>query len=352
MKQGSRTCPLIVGLLLYVLNSVSLAAPAPAAFGRSFDEIVALAKKEGRVLIGSGLAEEEAKTVLGAFMQKYPEIRVENTRLRTPEHKMKVFNELVAGRVEFDVLDISSELMDQFKKAGVVSGPFEWRALFTNAPKDHFSPDGYFAAGAYGLKPIAYNPDLVPPERIPKDWADCTDPYWKGRFVVDTSAKYVVTLYPGWGEEKLLSWARRIKDNQPIWKRGMSEAIVQLAAGEFHMICGVPYQSVHRVLRRDPKARVAVSWPKEVSATITETMGVLKGAKHPNAGLLLAGWLASPEAQQGYDKLGRGSPFLEGTEAWQLVRAHGSRVIFAGWDLARWENEMMNKIHAAWGLRK
>jgi iron(III) transport system substrate-binding protein len=342
---------LVVTFFLLVINPVLLAASASSGFGRSFEQIVALAKKEGKVLIGSGLADDEVQTVLGAFMQRYPEIKVENTRLRTPEHKMKVFNELIGGRVEFDVLDISSELMDQFKKAGVLSGPFDWRAIFSDSPKDHFSPDGYFAAGAYGLKPIAYNPELVPRERVPKDWADCTDPYWKGRFVVDTSAKYVVTLYPGWGEEKLISWAKRIKQNQPIWKRGMSEAITQLAAGEFHMICGVPYQSVHRVMRRDTRARVAVSWPREVSVTITETMGVLKGAQHPNAGLLLAGWLASPEAQKGYDKLGRGSPYIEGTEAWQLVKKNGSKLIFAGWDLARWENEMMNKIHAAWGLR-
>lgn len=337
-------------LLFLAVGFADAASSAPEGFGKTFAEIVALAKKEGKVLIGSGLADDEAWTVLGAFMQRYPEIKVENTRLRTPEHKMKVFNELVAGNVEFDVLDVSTELMEQFIKSGVLSGPFDWRTLFTNAPKNHFSPNGYFAAGAYGLKPIAYNPNLVPRERIPKDWADCLDPYWKGRFVVDTSGKYVATLYPAWGEEKLISWARRLKQNQPVWKRGMSEAITQLAAGEFQMICGVPYQSVHRVLRRDTSARVAVSWPKEVSVTITETMGVLKGGKHPNAGLLLAGWLASAEAQKGYDQLGRGSPFIEGTEAWQLIKKNGSQTVFAGWDMAGWENDILNKLHAAWGL--
>ena len=352
MRPMLEMCPLTAAVLVCLLHGVSSAAASPPGLGRSLDEVVASARKEGKVLIGSGLADDEAQTVLGAFMQRYPEIKVENTRLRTPEHKMKVLNELIGGKVEFDVLDISSELMDQFKKAGVLSGPFDWRAIFAGTPRNHFSPDGYFAAGAYGLKPIAYNPELVPPERVPRDWADCADPYWKGRFVVDMSAKYLVTLYPGWGEEKLIAWARRVKNNQPIWKRGMSEAITQLAAGEFQMICGAPYQSVHRVVRRDRRARVAVSWPKEVSVTITETMGVLKGADHPNAALLLAGWLASPEAQRGYDKLGRGSPYVEGTEAWQLVKKHGSKLIFAGWDLARWENEMLNKMHAAWGFTK
>jgi len=339
-------------LLVFLIASVLSAAPAPAGFGRSLDEIVALAKKEGKVAIGSGLADNEAHTVLGDFMKKYPGIKVENTRLRTPEHKMKVLNELLGGTVEFDLLDISSELMDQFKKGSVLAGPFDWRVIFSSAPKDHFSPDGYFAAGAYGLKPIAYNPNLVPRERIPRDWADCTDPYWKGRFVVDTSAKYVATLYPGWGEEKLIAWARRVKENQPIWKRGMSEGITQLAAGEFQMICGVPYQSVHRVLKRDANARVAVSWPKEVSVTITETMGVLKGGKHPNAALLLWGWLASGESQKGYDSLGRGSPYIEGTEAWQLIKKNGSKLIFAGWDQSKWEADMLGKVQAAWGFGK
>lgn len=343
---------LIAAAMILLPASPLFAAPAPAGFGRNLDEVIAQAKKEGKVVVGSGLADDEANIVLGVFTQKYPQIKVENIRLRTPEHKMKVFNELLAGTVEFDLLDISSELMDQFKKGNVVAGPFDWRTTFPAAPKDHFSPDGYFAAGAYGLKPIAYNPDLVPRERAPKNWSECADPYWKGRFVVDTSAKYIVTLYPGWGEEKLLQWAKRLRDNQPIWKRGMSEAVTQLTAGEFQMICGVPYQSVHRILRRDPRARVAVSWPKEVSVTITETMGILKGAKHPNAALLLGGWLASPEAQKGYDKLGRGSPFIEGTEASQVIKKNGSKLIFAGWNLASWESKMLGKIHAAWGLTK
>jgi hypothetical protein len=132
MKPMLRKSFLVVTFLL-VINPVLLAAPAPGSFGCNLDEIVALARKEGKVLIGGGLADDESKMVLAPFMQKYPEIKVENTRLRTPEHKMKVLNELIGGWVEFDVLDISSELMDQFKKAGVLSGPFDWRAIFSSS---------------------------------------------------------------------------------------------------------------------------------------------------------------------------------------------------------------------------
>jgi hypothetical protein len=78
--------PFLVVTFLLVINPVLLAAPAPGSFGRNLDDIVALAKKEGKVLIGGGLADDESK-MLAPFMQKYPEIKVENTRLRTPEHK-------------------------------------------------------------------------------------------------------------------------------------------------------------------------------------------------------------------------------------------------------------------------
>jgi hypothetical protein len=84
-----------------------------------------------------------------------------------------------------------------------------------------------------------------------------------------------------WGEEKTLQYVKRLKENQPIWKRGQTEALTQMAAGEFPMICGSYYQSLHRILRRDPKAKVAASIASPVSVGIGEALAVLRMRKIP-----------------------------------------------------------------------
>jgi hypothetical protein len=76
----------------------------------------------------------------------------------------------------------------------------------------------------------------------------------------------------------------------------------------------------------------------------------MKGSKNPNAALLLAGWLASPEGQKGYDEIGKGSPFAEGGEKWQLVKKAKAKIVFGGWDESEYIPPMTNKILAAWGF--
>jgi hypothetical protein len=77
MSRMLETCALSAVLLMCLLHAVSLAAPSTTGLGRSLDEVVASAKKEGKVLIGSGLADDEVQTVLHAKVSrdqggKYP----------------------------------------------------------------------------------------------------------------------------------------------------------------------------------------------------------------------------------------------------------------------------------------
>lgn len=319
--------------------------------GKSFEEIVKLATKEGKVRIGMGFSDEKSmERVMAGFLKKYPQIKVEYSTVNS-NNREKIFAELLAGQIDYDVVDVSLEVHKKWKKANVLSGPIDWRALFPNVPKEHISPDGYFAAGAVSFDGIAYHPRLVPDERVPRKWEDCLDPHWKGKFILDTRPNNIVGLYPAWGEAKLLDFARRLKENQPLWKRGMNDSIAFLSSGEALMICGVSYSPVKRALDKDPNANVRPALLNEVPAGINKTMGIAKGAKYPNAALLLAGWLASPEGTKGYDEVGYGSPFIEGTHAAKLIQASGGKVIFGGWEEAEYRPALTEKITAIWGFR-
>ena len=116
------------------------------------------------------------------------------------------------------------------------------------------------------------------------------------------------------------------------------------------MICGANYASLQTLLRRDPKANAALALPREVPVPLGETLAVLKGARSPNAAVLLTGWLASAEGQKAVDRAGRGSPFIEGSEKSKLIKESGATPIFEGWDRAEYEPMLLDKIIATWGL--
>lgn len=323
------------------------AASNPAGFGKSLEEIGRLAEKEGRVRIASGLQEKEVPKVLKKFNQRYPGIKVENAYVGGAENE-KLFTELMAGQMNYDAVNIPSELVPRYKKAGLLAGPFNWQMVAQQTPREHFSPDGYFAAVGFITYVITYNPTLVPPDRIPKDWSACLDPYWKGKLVVDTRPKTFTALYPSWGEKKTIDYARQLKENQPAWKRGQTDALALVANGEHAMMCGSYYQSALRMLTRDPQTKLAVAWPREVPGHLTEIWLVLKGAKFSNAALLLSGWLASREGREEYDQLGIGTAFDPESRIAKMIQKTGAKAVTGGWR----EDEpiITQKIVATWGL--
>jgi iron(III) transport system substrate-binding protein len=320
------------------------------AIGKAVEEIVKSAAKEGKARIGAGMSSDDAAVILKGFNQKYPMIKVEVTRTSGIDPAERLLNEALAELVEYDLYDIPAALQNRFVKSGVLAGPIQWQRLFPNVPKIHFSPDGYFNAVGFNLRIIAYNASLVSPERVPKNWSDCLDPYWKGRMAVDTNPRSLSGLYKSWGEARILEYATRLKNNQPIWKNGQSEALAQLAAGEFSMLCGAHYASIHRLLRRDPKAKVAMSIPGEVPVSLGQMMAVMKGAQNSNAALLFSAWSNSVDGQKFYDQIGRGSPFVQGTEQWKLIENSGGKTVFEGWDRTEYEPTISKKIAAVWGF--
>jgi hypothetical protein len=252
---GQFTTGLLVSLVVFCSSTV---AEAQSVIGKNVDEITKLAIKEGKVRMDSSLSPDDEPIVFKGFYQKYPMIKIEHTQqIGGSSTRERILTEAIGGVVGYDLVDVVSELRNMYLKAGVLAGPFDWRKMFPDVAESHFSPDGYFAGVAFGFHVLAYNPTLVPPERVPKKWDDCLDPYWKGRFVVDTRARIFANLSRAWGEAKTIEYVTKLKNNQPIWKRSPAETLPLLAIGEFPMVCGTFYQTTKQVcgVIRLPKSR-------------------------------------------------------------------------------------------------
>ena len=343
--------PLI--FLPFIATFAQAASAAPEGFGKNFSEIVALAKKEGKVRFTSGTPDDrQAKSFFKGFREKYPEITLEYTRAQPRSNSERILAELIAGQVEYDLLTVLDTLIPKYKKGGVLAGPFDWQALF-GIRDPYISPDRHFVGAGASTDAIVYNTKLVPQERVPRRWEDCLDPYWSGKLVVDSRGGSFVRMYPLWGKEKLLDFARRLAANKPIWIGGNSDAVTLVANGEYPMMCGSFYSSSMRILSRAPDTPLGVSIPKEVGANLYATMAVVKKARYPNAALLLAGYLASDEGQKAYRGVFRDSPFDEGSEFGKRIKQAGAKVVFSGWDFTpAQETEVVNLLLQAWGFRK
>ena len=202
-------------------------------FGKTFEEIEKMAAKEGRVRMVSNLFPEEVPQVFKGFYAKYPTIKVEFTRGSGVGYSERILSEALGGLVEYDLIDIANEFYSKYLKAGVLAGPFEWRKLFPAITEVQVSADRNFIGIAYSLRVFVYNPSLVAAEHVPRDWADCLDPYWKGKLVVDTRPNTFTTLAKVWGEAKTLEYAELCVttsqfgngDSRRVWFRSRRENI-------------------------------------------------------------------------------------------------------------------------------
>ncbi len=329
-------------------------AQIPAAeLGTNIADIVQRAKKEGKVRVATSWEGPIVKALSQGFGKKYPGLSFEVNNVSGLDTRERILNEAIAGMVEDDLVSVSGELHTQYIQAGVMYGPLEWTKLFPDLDKSQFSPDGYFAASGFSRYVIAYNPKLIPANQTPKTWEDCADPRWKGKVAVYVRPRTFTGLYPGWGKEKTLAYATRLKNNNPIWVRSQTETLTQLTAGEFPIACGFGYHTILNVLRRDPSANLKYVIPPDLPIHIGESLAVMKGAKNPNAALLLTGYTLTDEGQDAYELYGRSSPFTKGSAAWKVLQESKAKPIWGGWGFEGAKEEQAAKeIIQAWGFPK
>lgn len=326
-------------------------ATRAAGLGKTVQDLAKRAKAEPTVRIAVTWRKKLRKSLTKAFKKKYG-IKVKVTRVRGLASRERILNEAIAGVVGYDLVNVSGELREQYIKAGIIV-PVSWGKLYPGVNKALISPRNYFIATGFSKYGIVYNPKLVAKNQVPKSWSDCIAPRWKGKVAVLTRPRAYTALWSGWGKEKSLAFHRALKANKPVWSRGQTATATKIAAGEQALGCGLGLHAVVNVKRRDPTANLAFALPSEVPIQVGEGLALMKGAKSPNAAVLLAGFLASPEGESHYHIQGRSSPFVKGSVASEMVKKAGAKLVWGGWKWAgKREAEASRDIVEAWGFPK
>lgn len=349
-------CISVSSLLAASHNPILLKAKQEAeskgyAFLNSHDEIVAGAKKEGKVRALGLLSRNTYQIMINAFKKRYPfisDVYVEEAG--ATEAPQRFLLELRAGRgTDWDVFSVAPDFYSEYIpyiKRFDISGMAEQKVLAI--PSGMIDPKNRTTVSiASSIHVIGYNKKLVAEEKVPRTWEDFLKPEFKGKkFMVDIRPLGFAALAAGLGEQWAVDYAGKIAAQEPVWIRGQSRQLTGIAAGEHAMLHLAFYHSCLRTAKKDPTGSLACKVIEPVPARIQNFVAVSNTAPRPNASLLWIEFQATPEAQRIIDEHEplNSSIYAPGSALGNVIQ--GKKVSANNWDTwhqtRRWE-EMVVK---------
>ncbi|MFN0073276.1 MAG: ABC transporter substrate-binding protein [Chloroflexota bacterium] len=296
----------------------AVAAPAPAAKDSmaAWDELVAAATKEGKVVVNTfpGAGYRQALT---AFEEKYPGIKVEHSTLIARELAVKSIQEQKAGVYSFDVTEIpATTALSVMLPEGVwapiapamihpeVTGDQYWVGGFKRGFADASGQYGYnFGWNKYGGPYI--NTDVVKPGEI-KSGRDVLDPKWKGKLVLmdprsgGFTANWVTSVRKQEGDEYL---KKLLIDQEPVITRDQRQATEMLIRGGFALGTGPDDALLDDFRKSGVTVNVTDQPLSDANYIQGRTVWLFKNAPNPNAAKLFINWILSKDGQETYSRV-------------------------------------------------
>ena len=150
----------------------------------------------------------------------------------------------------------------------------------------------------------AWNSSRLKKEDEPKTFEDFADPKWAKRLIAeprDFQLLLGLAKYKYGSDEKAVALFKKIAANKPEFFKGHSQLAELLAAGQAD-VCMTCY--AHHIPPMAKKGAPLQIMLDEGVGRIGGTVTIVRGAPHPNAGLLWARWLISEEGQRAFAQAG------------------------------------------------
>ncbi|MBX9845518.1 MAG: extracellular solute-binding protein [Xanthobacteraceae bacterium] len=285
------------GALALTTFATPIRAAAPPA-ARVTPELIAAARKEGKVVHYTSVDLPLAEKVGKAFEAKYPGISVRIERTGAERVFTRIAQERASNIHACDVVQSSDAAhFVVWKREGVLA-PYMPEEVAQHYPAEHKDPDGLFASYRVYLCVMARNTDLVKEADAPKSFKDLLDPKWAGKIVkahpgysgTILTATYQTARDVGW------DYFEKLAKQRVMQVQSASDPPKKLALGERAIMAdGIEYGVFQ--LKEGGKP-VDVIYPAEGSPLIIGPNGVLKNAPNPNAARLLQSFMLSAECQQ------------------------------------------------------
>jgi len=278
-------------MLAAAVAAAFAAAPALAQeFGSA--ELIAAAKKEGKLAFYTANFAEPEQEVINAFNKRFPDIKVEMVRAPGGQLITRIKTEAAAGKLLADVVNHSDR--------GLMLGLED---LF----QDYAPPNAADYLESARVSPklwpsvtlgwaIAYNSELV--KNPPKNWMDLLKPEYKGKLIGHVVGPSGGTTWTrAMFERQVLGedyWTKQAALDIALYPSGapLSDSLVRGEVSIAPLLYNVAY-----IKQRDG-APVEIFFPPEGVPLIPYADGVTKTAQNPNAAKLFMNWRLSREGQK------------------------------------------------------
>jgi len=258
-------------------------------------DLIAQAKKEGRVTWYTTVSIPESKQFMDMFEKQYPFIKVDLLRSGSGPLVNRIVSEYAARNYAADVLHgMSSRGGFTVLKQRNIIGRYESpeRKFYSAELKDK---EGYWSSTFQNTFVLAYNKRNVKPDDVPKTYEDLLKPMWKGRQIINDTDNFewFDGLLKFWGRDKGMAYFRRLAHQDQIFQRGARGRIQLVAAGEAPLTIGYGPHAQSYVNQGAPIEWVAL----EPVVVIVNTVSLAQRAPHPAAARLLIDFLLSKAGQ-------------------------------------------------------
>jgi iron(III) transport system substrate-binding protein len=286
---------LAIASIVLAASAASGAAPAPS---KVTPELIAAAKKEGKVVWYTAVDLPVAERIAKAFEAKYPGIAMRVERSGGERIFQRIGQEYASNIHAVDVVNSSDAAHFIVWKRDGILAPYVPEDVALHYPAEQKDPDGLFASWRVWLSVIGYNTKLVKPEEAPKSFADLLDPKWSGKIVKGhpgysgtiMTATFQIARELGWG------YFEKLAKQKVMQVQSSADPPKKLALGERAIMAdGNEYNLFQLKEKGEP---VEIVYPTEGTPLIIGPGGIMKDAPDPNAARLLQSYLFSAEAQQ------------------------------------------------------
>lgn len=261
-------------------------------------ELIAAAKKEGKVNYYTSVDLPVAEKLARAFEAKFPGIAVKVERSGAERNYQRLGQEYASKIYNCDTINSSDAAhFIVWKREGMLDAvlPEDVAKHYTANYQD---PDGTYAAWRIFLSVIAYNTTLVKAEDAPTGFKALLDPKWQGK-LVKAHPGYSGTIMTATHQmSRDLGWEyfEALAKQKIMQVQSAADPPKKLILGERAvMVDGADYTIY---LMQDRGEPITIVYASEGTPLITGPSAVMKRAPNPNAAKLFHCWSFSAEAQQ------------------------------------------------------
>ncbi|MSQ51814.1 MAG: extracellular solute-binding protein [Betaproteobacteria bacterium] len=258
------------------------------------------ARKEGTLTFYTSLATTESIPLTQAF-EKKTGVKVQLWRSLSEEVIQRTLNEARARRHVVDVVETNGPEVEVLAREQITAEFFTPHTA--KYPPWALPSHRLWVSDRMDFFVVAYNTNKVKREELPATYEGFVEPKWKGRLGIEaTDQEWLAGVVKQWGSERGLGFFRKLVAMRPDVRKGHVLLAQLIAAGEIH----VGLTAYASNAESSKRTGAPIDWVAlEPVVVRPQGLAVSRNAPNPNAALLFADYLLSPEGQQFYESVGR-----------------------------------------------